>query len=362
MKLIQKLRDDQKCMKKVEPSSRSKTIEDIISIGSFMETLVLNHYVLVRKILNYSNVRRYDADQVNVYLERSITKLIFKGAVILDVVSYQFHCALNHSKLLIQKLRDDQKCMKKVEPSSRPKTIEDIISIGSFVEALVLNHYVLVRKILTKQSIAVPISTRERTQTVNQSVATSFKKTVATDSTRLSYSSSTLVLKHMTGNLKLLTNFVEKFLGTVKFGNDQIARILGYGDLVQGTITIKRGYYVKGLNHNLFSVGQFCDADLKVAFRKSTCYIRDLKENDLFTGVIPPTNVSRPQLNSNQMEDRVILNNSQGKKQEVEYHRRNVKFSKNKTSVTACATPHQWSEISSDTGRSPEQEIASTGG
>ncbi|GJU55568.1 retrovirus-related pol polyprotein from transposon TNT 1-94 [Tanacetum coccineum] len=88
----------------------------------------------------------------------------------------------------------------------------------------------------------------------------------------------------MTGNLKLLTNFVEKFLGTVKFGNDQIAPILGYGDLVQGTITIKRVYYVEGLNHNLFSVGQFCDADLEVAFRKSTCYIRDLKGNDLLTG------------------------------------------------------------------------------
>nr|GEV67542.1 retrovirus-related Pol polyprotein from transposon TNT 1-94 [Tanacetum cinerariifolium] len=74
------------------------------------------------------------------------------------------------------------------------------------------------------------------------------------------------------------------FLGTVKFGNDQIAHILGYGDLVQGAVTIKMVYYVEGLNHNLFSVGQFCDADLKVAFRKSTCYIRDLKENDLLTG------------------------------------------------------------------------------
>ncbi|GJU23587.1 integrase, catalytic region, zinc finger, CCHC-type containing protein [Tanacetum coccineum] len=74
--------------------------------------------------------------------------------------------------------------------------------------------------------------------------------------------------KHMTGNLKLLTNFVEKFLGTVKFGNDQIDHILGYGDLVQGAITIKRVYYVEGLNHNLFFVGQFCDADLKVAFQK----------------------------------------------------------------------------------------------
>ncbi|GJT68230.1 hypothetical protein Tco_1019710 [Tanacetum coccineum] len=34
--------------------------------------------------------------------------------------------------------------------------------------------------------------------------------------------------KHMTGNLKLLCNFVEKFLGTVHFGNDQFAPILGY--------------------------------------------------------------------------------------------------------------------------------------
>nr|GEZ78629.1 hypothetical protein [Tanacetum cinerariifolium] len=54
------------------------------------------------------------------------------------------------------------------------------------------------------------------------------------------------------------------------------------------------------------------------------------------TRVIPTTNVSRPQLKSNPMKDRVMLNNSQGKKQDVEDHRRNIKFSKNKTSVTAC--------------------------
>nr|GEX56307.1 integrase, catalytic region, zinc finger, CCHC-type, peptidase aspartic, catalytic [Tanacetum cinerariifolium] len=49
-------------------------------------------------------------------------------------------------------------------------------------------------------------------------------------------------------------------------------------------IVDSRVYYVEGLNHNLFSVGQFCDADLEVAFRKSTCYIRDLKGNDVLTG------------------------------------------------------------------------------
>ncbi|GJT24702.1 retrovirus-related pol polyprotein from transposon TNT 1-94 [Tanacetum coccineum] len=90
--------------------------------------------------------------------------------------------------------------------------------------------------------------------------------------------------KHMTGNLKLLCNFVEKFLGTVRFGNDQFAPILGYGDLIQGNVTIKRVYYVEGLNYNLFSVGHIRDADLEVAFRKSTCFVRDLQGNDLLTG------------------------------------------------------------------------------
>nr|GFA35932.1 hypothetical protein [Tanacetum cinerariifolium] len=47
--------------------------------------------------------------------------------------------------------------------------------------------------------------------------------------------------KHMTRNLKLLTNFMEKFLGTVKFGNDQIALILGYGDLGNDLLTGSRG-------------------------------------------------------------------------------------------------------------------------
>nr|GEV91211.1 hypothetical protein [Tanacetum cinerariifolium] len=38
----------------------------------------------------------------------------------------------------------------------------------------------------------------------------------------------------------------QKFLGTVRFGNDHIAAILGYGDLKWGNITITRVYFVKG--------------------------------------------------------------------------------------------------------------------
>nr|GFA02493.1 integrase, catalytic region, zinc finger, CCHC-type, peptidase aspartic, catalytic [Tanacetum cinerariifolium] len=40
-------------------------------------------------------------------------------------------------------------------------------------------------------------------------------------------------------------------------------------------------YYVEGLGHNLFSVRQFCDSDLEVAFRKHSCYVRDTNGVDL---------------------------------------------------------------------------------
>nr|GFB37907.1 integrase, catalytic region, zinc finger, CCHC-type, peptidase aspartic, catalytic [Tanacetum cinerariifolium] len=68
--------------------------------------------------------------------------------------------------------------------------------------------------------------------------------------------------KHMTGNRAMLTNFVEKFLGTVRFGNNDFAVIAGYG----------------------MCVGQFCDKGLEVAFRKSTCFVRNEDGIDLLTG------------------------------------------------------------------------------
>nr|GEY16331.1 integrase, catalytic region, zinc finger, CCHC-type, peptidase aspartic, catalytic [Tanacetum cinerariifolium] len=90
--------------------------------------------------------------------------------------------------------------------------------------------------------------------------------------------------KHMTGDRSQLTNFVNIFLGTVKFGNDHVAKIMGYGDYKIENVTISRVYSVEGLGHNLFSVGQFCDSDLEVAFRQHTCFIRNLEGVDLLTG------------------------------------------------------------------------------
>ncbi|GJS17340.1 retrovirus-related pol polyprotein from transposon TNT 1-94 [Tanacetum coccineum] len=90
--------------------------------------------------------------------------------------------------------------------------------------------------------------------------------------------------EHMTGVRSQLTNFVSKFLGTVKFENDHVAKIMGYGDYQIENVTILRVYYVEELGHNLFSVGQFCDSNLEVVFRQHTCYIRNLEGVDLLTG------------------------------------------------------------------------------
>ncbi|GJY69980.1 retrovirus-related pol polyprotein from transposon TNT 1-94 [Tanacetum coccineum] len=74
------------------------------------------------------------------------------------------------------------------------------------------------------------------------------------------------------------------FSGTVKFGNDYVAKILGYGDYQNGNVTISRVYYVEGLRHNLFSIGQFFDSNVEVAFRQHTCFIHNLEGVDLLTG------------------------------------------------------------------------------
>nr|GFA07554.1 hypothetical protein [Tanacetum cinerariifolium] len=52
-----------------------------------------------------------------------------------------------------------------------------------------------------------------------------------------------------------------------------------------GNVTIYRVYYVEGLGYNLFSVGQFYDSDLEATFQKHTCYVRNLDDVDLLSGL-----------------------------------------------------------------------------
>nr|GEW57222.1 retrovirus-related Pol polyprotein from transposon TNT 1-94 [Tanacetum cinerariifolium] len=77
--------------------------------------------------------------------------------------------------------------------------------------------------------------------------------------------------------------------GTVKFGNDHMAKIMGYGDYQIENVTISRVYFMDGLGHNLFYVGQLCDSDLEVAFCQHTCFICNLEGN-----VCPLTRITTP--------------------------------------------------------------------
>nr|GEZ40562.1 retrovirus-related Pol polyprotein from transposon TNT 1-94 [Tanacetum cinerariifolium] len=82
----------------------------------------------------------------------------------------------------------------------------------------------------------------------------------------------------------LVINEDPQFIGTVRFWNDHFGAIMGYGDYVIGDSVISRVYYVAGLGNNLFFVGQFCDSDLEVAFRKHSCYVRDMDGVALIKG------------------------------------------------------------------------------
>nr|GEW26924.1 integrase, catalytic region, zinc finger, CCHC-type, peptidase aspartic, catalytic [Tanacetum cinerariifolium] len=140
------------------------------------------------------------------------------------------------------------------------------------------------------------------------------------------------LFKTYDGESLMAQEFHEKFIGTVRFENDHFGAIMDYRDYVIGDNVISRIYYVEGLGHNLFSIGKFCDSDVKshsenirvmlemkmvwnylkqpkhvssseivitkrfsnttqttltrceVAFRKHTCYVRDEDGVELLKG------------------------------------------------------------------------------
>nr|GEX07494.1 integrase, catalytic region, zinc finger, CCHC-type, peptidase aspartic, catalytic [Tanacetum cinerariifolium] len=71
---------------------------------------------------------------------------------------------------------------------------------------------------------------------------------------------------------------------TIKRFPNSTFSIAGFSDLQWGNILITRVYFVEGLAHNLFSVEQFCDLDLEVAFRRNACFVRNLEGVDLLKG------------------------------------------------------------------------------
>nr|GEY83631.1 hypothetical protein [Tanacetum cinerariifolium] len=125
-------------------------------------------------------------------------------------------------------------------------------------------------------------NTQEETATLREIVES--KRLVNPLNTSLDYAYSGCS-KNMTGDRSQLINFVQKFLGTIKFGNDHGAKIMGYSDYKIGNVTISKVYFVEGLGHNIFLVGQFCDSDLEVTFRQHTYFIRNLDDTKAILSV-----------------------------------------------------------------------------
>ncbi|GKB51403.1 hypothetical protein Tco_0902156, partial [Tanacetum coccineum] len=105
------------------------------------------------------------------------------------------------------------------------------------------------------------------------------------DDVSLNISPSIDIVSKITNVLKI-SNFIGSNLSNIPSSSNSLADCITHPIhyLIQGNVMIKRVYYIEGLNHNLFSVVQFYDANLEVAFRKSTCFVRDLQGNNLPTG------------------------------------------------------------------------------
>ncbi|GJW57601.1 retrovirus-related pol polyprotein from transposon TNT 1-94 [Tanacetum coccineum] len=152
--------------------------------------------------------------------------------------------------------------------------------------------------------------------------------------------------KDITGNRKLFSTYKAYNGGNVIFGSnlrgniiskDTICAAFGFSETETREKAERHGK-IKDKNDKSFKENQ---SNVFLKEYEQYFEIQDLKAQLQDKGVIPTTSVSRPQPKSNHLEDRVMSNNSQGKKQEVEYHRRKFKFSNNKTSLVEIVLFHR---------------------
>ncbi|KAJ9535957.1 LOW QUALITY PROTEIN: hypothetical protein OSB04_un000880 [Centaurea solstitialis] len=121
--------------------------------------------------------------------------------------------------------------------------------------------------------------------------------------------------KHRTGRKEILHNFKPKFCGSVQFGNEQYAPILGYGDVIQDKITIKKVSLVEGLGHNLFSI------DLEVGFKKRRCVVKTESGKELLVGT-RRRNLYKIDLRDVKAKNTLCLLSKASNQQSVLWHRR----------------------------------------
>nr|GEU98580.1 retrovirus-related Pol polyprotein from transposon TNT 1-94 [Tanacetum cinerariifolium] len=210
--------------------------------------------------------------------------------------------------------------------SLNPKTLNDNAVCATCGKYLVnSDHFACVTKMLndvnarTKKPNVVPISTRKPKGHANKSVAIPHKKKVASKSTTQKPKSYYRMLYEKTS--KAWKGWIEqqcpsaykwvpktKMQWVPKARNENVHKrivhlilfIVDSGCTKYITEIWFKEISRSGLNYNLFSVGQFCDAELEVAFQKSTCFVRDLQGNDLLIGMVMASKTFSSQLRLHQ--------------------------------------------------------------
>ncbi|GJX94048.1 hypothetical protein Tco_0348634 [Tanacetum coccineum] len=212
------------------------------------------------------------------------------------------NCVVSNTKNLSEKVEVSDRTNKKPDVASKNVALNTFVTIDEIKNALIAKNVLCVSMLRitvesTFQDTTLVVSKTRFSVKIAQSKSLDttpvVSKTKITAVTPLSAKNKAVqivlwivdsgCLKHMTSDRSLLKIFIEKFMGIVRFRNDHFTAITGYGDHVQRNITICHVYYIESLGHNLFSVGQFCDGDLEVAFRSKTCYVRNMEGDDLLT-------------------------------------------------------------------------------
>ncbi|GJQ91813.1 copia protein [Tanacetum coccineum] len=159
----------------------------------------------------------------------------------------------------------------------------ELLNKKDFIEKEIYDNLFRSFTTLEKHCISLEVDTQlnqeifQRDNSVSNKSAPSFDQYFELNELKAQSQEKDTVIKKLKERIKSL----------IKFGNDHVAKILGYGDYHISNVMISRVYYVEGLGHNLFSIGQFCYSNLKVAFCQHTCFIRNL-EDAVATGMLHP--------------------------------------------------------------------------
>ncbi|GKA66461.1 hypothetical protein Tco_0766269 [Tanacetum coccineum] len=196
--------------------------------------------------------------------------------------------SLNHDACVVQYLKKMQKC--KVAKYSKQKVKSEWKLAGRVFTSVGL-RWKLTGRMVNMEGKIIQTSPTTIVPSGNRLHAIRIPDVAPNAETRMRYSiaKNSLIRAHINsyGHPLNPPNFSFARNSTIpeqSSWNFKFLAIMGYGDLQMGNILISHVYYVEGLGHNLFSAGQFCDSDLEVAFRKHTCFVRNLKCVDLLSG------------------------------------------------------------------------------